>query len=69
MVPFSSPILMPMRYLLDGASGASVAISLVLLAASLMVTSWLASRVYRVGILLYGKRPSLRELARWIRHG
>jgi ABC-2 type transport system permease protein len=69
MVPFSSPILMPMRYLLDGASGASVAISLAVLAASMAVTSWLASRVYRVGILLYGKRPSLRELARWIRHG
>jgi ABC-2 type transport system permease protein len=28
---------------------------------------WLAARIYRVGLLMYGKRPSLRELARWIR--
>ena len=60
---------MPMRYLLDGASGASVAISLAILAASTYAAAWLAARIYRVGILLYGKRPSLRELARWIKYG
>jgi ABC-2 type transport system permease protein len=69
MLPFSAPVLMPMRYLLDGASGASVAASLAILAASTWLAAWLAARIYRVGILLYGKRPSLRELARWIRHG
>ena len=67
-LPFSSPILMPMRYLLDGASGGQVALSLGILAASTWLVAWLASRIYRVGILLYGKRPSLRELARWIRY-
>ncbi len=67
-LPFSSPILMPMRYLLDGASGAQVALSLAILTASTWIVAWLASRIYRVGILLYGKRPSLRELARWIRY-
>lgn len=69
IIPFSSPILMPMRYLLDGASGASVAISLAILAASTWAAAWLAARIYRVGILLYGKRPSLRELGRWIKYG
>lgn len=69
MIPFSSPILMPMRYLLDGASGASVAVSLAILAASTWIAAWLAARIYRVGILLYGKRPSLRELGRWIKYG
>lgn len=69
MIPFSSPILMPMRYLLDGASGASIAVSLAILTASTWVAAWLAARIYRVGILLYGKRPSLRELARWIKYG
>ena len=29
---------------------------------------WLAARIYRVGLLMYGKRPGLRELARWIRY-
>jgi ABC-2 type transport system permease protein len=67
MLPFSAPILMPMRYLLDGASGVEVAISLSILTASTWVVAWLAARIYRVGILLYGKRPSLRELGRWIR--
>jgi ABC-2 type transport system permease protein len=31
------------------------------------VCVWLSARIYRVGLLMYGKRPSLRELARWIR--
>jgi ABC-2 type transport system permease protein len=69
MLPFSAPILMPMRYLLDGASGAQVAVSLGILAASTWLAAWLAARIYRIGILLYGKRPSLRELGRWIRYG
>ncbi|MCA9677317.1 MAG: ABC transporter permease, partial [Myxococcales bacterium] len=69
MIPFSSPILMPMRYVLDGASGAGVVVSLAILAASTWVVAWLAGRIYRVGILLYGKRPSLRELGRWIKYG
>jgi ABC-2 type transport system permease protein len=68
MVPFSAPILMPMRYLLDGASGGEVAVSIAILAASTALVAWLAGRIYRVGILLYGKRPSLTELARWIRY-
>jgi ABC-2 type transport system permease protein len=67
-LPFSSPILMPMRYLLDGASGGQVALSLGILTVATWLVAWLASRIYRVGILLYGKRPSLRELARWIRY-
>ena len=67
-VPFSSPILMPMRYLMGGASIAEVILSLGILIASLAGVVWLAARIYRVGILMYGKRPSLRELARWIRH-
>jgi ABC-2 type transport system permease protein len=68
MLPISSPILMPMRYLLGGASGLAVVASLALLAASTWLVAWLAARIYRVGILMYGKRPSLRELGRWIRY-
>jgi len=67
-LPFSAPILMPMRYVLDGATGPQVALSLGILALSTWLAAWVAARIYRVGILMYGKRPSLRELARWIRH-
>jgi len=68
MLPFSSPILMPMRYLLGGASGLQLVLSLAILAASTAGVVTLAARIYRVGILMYGKRPSLRELLRWLRY-
>jgi ABC-2 type transport system permease protein len=67
-LPFSSPVLMPMRYLLDGATPLEVALSLAILLASMLGVVAVAGRIYRVGILMYGKRPGLRELARWIRH-
>lgn len=68
LLPFSSPVLMPMRYLMGGASLGEVALSVAILAASVLGVVWLAARIYRVGILMYGKRPSLKELVRWIRH-
>jgi ABC-2 type transport system permease protein len=68
-IPFFSPVLMPMRYLLGGAGPAQVAISLAILAASTVVVALAAARIYRIGILMYGKRPSLRELGRWLRSG
>lgn len=68
LVPFSSPVLMPMRYLLGGATWTEVGLSMALLLACISLVVSLAARIYRVGILMYGKRPSLRELARWIRY-
>ena len=44
-----------------------VAVSVALLAAGIVAVAWIAGKVYRVGILSTGKRPSLRELARWVR--
>lgn len=68
MIPFSSAILMPMRYVLGGATGTEVAISLGILAVSTYLVIRAAAKIYRVGILLYGKRPSVRELWRWLRY-
>lgn len=68
LIPFSSPILMPMRYLLKGATPMELALSMGILLASLLAAVWVAGRIYRIGILMYGKRPSLRELGRWIRY-
>jgi ABC-2 type transport system permease protein len=68
LVPFSSPILMPMRYLLSGATPLELALSMAILVASLLGAIWVAGRIYRIGILMYGKRPGLRELGRWIRY-
>jgi ABC-2 type transport system permease protein len=41
--------------------------TLVGLLAGCVLATWLAARIYRVGMLMYGKRPTLRELARWVR--
>jgi len=67
-IPFTSPMLMPMRYLLGGATWLEIAVSLAILLVSNAAAVIIAGRIYRVGILLYGKRPSLREVARWLRH-
>jgi ABC-2 type transport system permease protein len=68
MVPFWSPMLMPLRYLLGGATGLDVLISLGILTVSMIVISRAAAKIYRVGILMYGKRPGLAELIRWLRY-
>ncbi|MGE3761938.1 MAG: ABC transporter permease [Kofleriaceae bacterium] len=68
MVPFWSPMLMPMRFVLGGATLTDVAISLAILLISTIVVVRAAAKIYRVGVLLYGKRPSVRELVRWLRY-
>ncbi|MEO6774353.1 MAG: ABC transporter permease [Kofleriaceae bacterium] len=68
LVPFWSPMLMPLRYLLGGAGPGEVALSLGILLVSMIVISRFAAKIYRVGILMYGKRPSMAELLRWLRY-
>jgi ABC-2 type transport system permease protein len=68
VVPFWSPMLMPMRFVLGGASLGDVALSLGILLVSTLVVARAAAKIYRVGVLLYGKRPSVRELLRWLRY-
>jgi ABC-2 type transport system permease protein len=65
LVPFFSPIIMPIRYAASEVPVAEVVLSLAVLALSTLAIVWLASRIYRVGILMYGKRPSVREMLRW----
>lgn len=66
MVPFTSPIVMIAR-IPFGIPWWEVAVSLVVLYASFVVVVWLASRIFRIGIFMHGKRPSWRELLQWIR--
>lgn len=68
LFPFSSPVLMPMRYLLDGAGPVELILSLAILVLTIAAVVWTAARIYRVGILMTGKRPSFREILRWLRH-
>ena len=64
-VPFSSPVSMMVR-LPMGVPWWHVALSMVMLAATAVLLVMLAARVYRVAILMYGKRPSAREILRWL---
>ena len=68
MVPLWSPMTMPMRYVLGGATLGEVGLSLGILIISTFLVVRAAAKIYRVGILLYGKRPGMRELLRWLRY-
>lgn len=65
MIPFTSPIVMMVR-IPFGVPAWELALSMVLLVLGFMGTIWLASRIYRVGILMYGKKVSYKELGKWI---
>jgi ABC-2 type transport system permease protein len=69
MIPFFAPIVMPVRYSLTSISIIEVLTSLAITFATMLVIAWIAGRIYRVGILMYGKKPTLKELAHWVRTG
>ena len=67
MIPFTSPIVMLMR-IPFGVPWWQILISLLLLTLTFLAVVWLAAKIYRVGILMYGKKISYKELAKWIRY-
>ena len=66
-IPFSAPVIMPMRMSAIQIPWYELAATLTGVAVTCALCVWLSARIYRVGLLMYGKRPSMRELARWIR--
>ena len=64
MIPFTSPIAMMVR-LPYGVPNWQLALSMALLVVGFIGTVWVASRIYRVGILMYGKKTSLKEMLKW----
>jgi ABC-2 type transport system permease protein len=66
MVPFTSPIIMLIR-IGFGVEWWELVLSFSILTATFVFTTWLASRIYRIGILMYGKKVSYKELYKWIR--
>ena len=65
MIPFTSPVVMLVR-LPTGVPLWQVATSLALLIGGFMFTTWIAGRIYRTGILMYGKKVSWKEMIKWI---
>ncbi len=68
LIPFCTPLLMYMRISLGHPSVLQVASSIVLMLVTIYAVLWIASRIYRVGILMYGKRPTLPEIMRWLKY-
>jgi ABC-2 type transport system permease protein len=67
LFPLFSPILMWARVAGGGVPSWQVFLSFVLMALMIWVIAWVAGRIYKVGILMSGKRPTLPELWRWVR--
>jgi ABC-2 type transport system permease protein len=65
IIPFTSPIIMMVR-LPFGVPASELAVSMSLLVISFVVTTWLAARIYRTGILMYGKKASWKEVGKWL---
>ncbi len=67
IIPFTSPMAMMAR-LPYGVPGWEIALSIVLLYIAFMFMIWLCGKIYRVGIFMYGKKPTLMEIIRWSRY-
>ena len=66
-LPFSSPIVMPLRMSAVTVPPWEIGLSLFALTAGCYIAVYVAARVYRTGLLMYGKRPTFREIVRWVR--
>jgi len=69
IIPFFSPIVMMARLpfgVPDTVPYWQLGLSIVLLILGFVFTTWLSAKIYRTGILLYGKKPSWKEMLKWI---
>lgn len=67
MIPLTSPIVMMARIPYD-IPGWEIALSLGILIATFVVVVWGAGKIYRIGILMHGKKPSIKELWKWMKY-
>jgi ABC-2 type transport system permease protein len=68
LFPFTSPLIMLTRLALQPPYWWEIALSIALLMAAVYGCAWLCGRIYRVGILMYGKKPTLPEIVKWIKY-
>ena len=67
MIPFTSPIVMMMR-IPNGVPISEQIISLLILYLTVILIIWIAAKIYRIGILMYGKKPSYKDLIKWLKY-
>jgi ABC-2 type transport system permease protein len=68
LVPFLTPTLMMLRIALINPPLWQILLSMLIMLAAIAACIWVAARIYKVGMLMYGKRPTLSELGRWVRN-
>jgi ABC-2 type transport system permease protein len=66
--PFCTPLIMYVRIAVHQPPIWQIAVSIVGLIVTILAVLWFASRIYRVGILMYGKKPNLPEILRWLKY-
>lgn len=67
LIPFTSPMVMFSRIVLGSPSVLEVLASVLILLASVLVGAWVSGKIYRIGVLMYGKRPTLRQVLTLVR--
>ena len=67
LIPFSSPLAMMIRLPFGGVQTYEIALSMILLIIGFLGTTWISAKIYRVGILTYGKKASYKDLYKWLR--
>jgi len=68
LIPFTAPLVMYLRTAIAEPPAWQIGLSIVILVLSTMGIAWFAGRIYRVGILMYGKKPTIPEILRWVRY-
>ena len=68
LIPFFTPMIMFARIVVQMPPAWQILLSIVLMVGTIVGLTWIVARVYRVGVLMYGKRPTLPELVKWIRY-
>ena len=67
-IPFCAPLLMELRISISMPQPWEIALSIGLILVTIYAVLWVSSRIYRVGILMYGKKPNLPEILRWLKY-
>ena len=68
LFPFTAPLTMFLRAAISDVPAWQIGLSVLILIATTVGIAWVAGRIYRVGILMYGKKPTIPEILRWVRY-
>jgi len=68
VIPFTVPMIMMLRIAIQTPPAPEIIISIVIMLISIHICLWAATKVFRTGVLMYGKKPGLREIIRWVKY-